>query len=455
VTYPAGMRDSRPLAESFADHVDALTASLEGILDHSGRAEGPASQVLFDAGLARNYARDDQEMPFRPCPYIARWVPEAGPGDLLLVRPGATPCWFRVVPTDYWNEPRGLPLHPAVEHLAIAEYASREAAVAAVAAEVRASELAVVGASPDVIERLELPPDRCEPARLLDALAFDRSHKTDYEIHCIRAALGVAARGHAAIARALAAQPSEYALHQAYLNAAELLDLEMPYSGIVAWDDHAAILHYQSRRRTRPDPGAALLVDSGAAAWGYACDVTRTYVVDAIAPFCELLRGMQDLQRSLVEAAIPGQDFVELHARALEGIASLLSGIGVLNAPIEQALEAGWIDYFMPHGLGHHLGLQVHDVGGHMLSPSGDVREPPSRWTYLRTTRPLEVGNVITIEPGVYFMPTKLAELRAVARGAFDWGLLRELQEFGGIRIEDDVWVTPAGAVDLSRPLIP
>jgi len=449
------MRHHQSFEQAVADHLAALDETLNAALSAWERGGGGAEGVVFDAGRAQRYVRDDQDMPFRACPHLARYVPDPGPDDLVLARPGSTPHWVRVVPKDYWHEPRGLPHHPVIERIVVTEVPSREAADAELRSLTDLRRCAYIGPDPIRADRLGILPEQSEPRPLLAQLDWARSEKTTYEVGCIREALRDAARGHAAVASSAAERPSEYQLHMTYLGAAKLLDAETPYPGIVAWDDRAGVLHYQTRRRTEPDPGSALLIDAGASAWGYACDVTRTYVDDSFAPLVELYRGMQLLQSELADGALPGQSFVALHTRALVGIAELLSRIGVLMGSTDEALEKGWIDHFMPHGLGHMLGLRVHDVGGHQVSPDGETKQPPEAWPYLRLTRELRPGNVVTIEPGIYFMPTQLSALRSSARGAFDWGLLRQLEEFGGIRIEDDVWITDEGPVNLSRPLIP
>ena len=103
-----------------------------------------------------------------------------------------------------------------------------------------------------------------------------------------------------------------------------------------------------------------------------------------------------------------------------------------------------------------HLGLQVHDVGGQQATREGEHRPPPKEHPYLRTTRDLQVGQVVTVEPGLYFIPQLLQPHRSGdTADAFDWSLVDALVECGGIRIEDDVHVTSTGAENLTRPVLP
>jgi len=111
-------------------------------------------------------------------------------------------------------------------------------------------------------------------------------------------------------------------------------------------------------------------------------------------------------------------------------------------------------DAFLPHGLGHLLGLQVHDVGGGLKSRGGGELARPKRFPRLRLTRPLEAGMVVTIEPGLYFIDSLLARLRRRRVGRrVNWRKLADLRAYGGIRIEDNVLVTATGHRNLTREL--
>jgi Xaa-Pro dipeptidase len=162
---------------------------------------------------------------------------------------------------------------------------------------------------------------------------------------------------------------------------------------------------------------------------------------------------METLQRRLADAVAPSVPFVALHADAVRGVAEILCDLQVLRCDIEEACARGLARAFLPHGLGHHLGLQVHDVGGRQVSPAGDQREPPASHPHLRTTRALAPGHVVTIEPGLYFIPMLLDAVRAGSDAqAVDWPLVEALAPCGGIRIEDDVLVTDTGCENLTRP---
>ena len=447
------------VAAAFEEHVAEVQAACERALERSAAAGRSFDGVVFHAGSPGLYHADDQTWPFRSVPHFARWVPLSGPGHLVAASPGDRPRLVRVVARDEWHgEPAPSPLPEATlaNAFSFAEAPSVEAAGAHLGGAPALGGFAYVGSDPAVAGALGIGPDAVEPAELLTSLDWDRGLKTAYEVECIRAAAELAARGHRAARDAARAGESELAIHAAYLAAAVITESETPYPNIIALNEAAAVLHYTGRRNERAVPAYSFLIDAGATCRGYASDITRSYALDDAHPvFVALLGGMEELQAELAASVAPGS-YVELHLRAASGVCALLSEVGVLRVGALEALERELDRSFLPHGLGHHLGLQVHDVGGHLLGPEGLLGEPPARAPHLRTTRPLAPGHVVTIEPGLYFIGQRLEALRAGPHGDLvDWPLVEALQGHGGIRIEDDVWVTREGSENLSRPFLP
>jgi Xaa-Pro dipeptidase len=142
-----------------------------------------------------------------------------------------------------------------------------------------------------------------------------------------------------------------------------------------------------------------------------------------------------------------------LHLEAHRQIAAVLKEADVIKSTPAEALASGLSSVFLPHGLGHLLGLQVHDVGGHLGNPEGALRPPPAQHPYLRLTRRLEPGFVVTIEPGVYFIESLLSAARGGKHhDAINWTRIEQLRAYGGIRIEDNVLCTAAEPENLTRP---
>jgi Xaa-Pro dipeptidase len=190
---------------------------------------------------------------------------------------------------------------------------------------------------------------------------------------------------------------------------------------------------------------------------GYASDITRTYVTAAADPvFAHLLDGMKTLQARLCVKGRPGTSYVDLHLEAHRGVGALLSEAGIFRVSAAEAYEKGLTRPFLPHGLGHFLGIQVHDVAGRQIDREGTIARPPDGHEALRTTRVIEERMVFTIEPGLYFIPMLLDPYRSGAnRDAFDWALVDRLIPSGGTRIEDNVFVGKGANRNLTRELLP
>ena len=166
---------------------------------------------------------------------------------------------------------------------------------------------------------------------------------------------------------------------------------------------------------------------------------------------------MSKLQLRLRAMIKPGLSFEHLHTQAHFEIAQLLIEHGILrNLDREQAVDLGLSSVFFPHGLGHMLGLCVHDVGGSQQDRLGTVTPATGRFKNLRTRRILDAGNVITVEPGVYFIKMLLGPQRqGVNASYYNWPLIDILTPCGGIRIEDDVLVTRSGIRNITREFLP
>ena len=225
------------------------------------------------------------------------------------------------------------------------------------------------------------------------------------------------------------------------------------YSSIVGSGPNSAILHGSPGDRVLRD-GDLVLIDAGPEIRGYASDVTRTFPVSAA--FSPLQRELYELvlaaQREAIAAVRPGVEYKQLHLRAAATIAQGLVDAGILRGAPDDLVAQDSHALFFPHGLGHMLGLSTHDCAGYL---EGRVPEDRFGLASLRTDLPLAPGYVVTIEPGIYFIPALLtdAERRERYRGSVVWERVDQLLDFGGIRIEDDVLVTENGCEVLSAAL--
>jgi len=196
--------------------------------------------------------------------------------------------------------------------------------------------------------------------------------------------------------------------------------------------------------------GELLLLDGGGEVdTGYTVDVTRTWPTSG--RFEPRQRTVYDVvlasQHAAIQACRPGVRYREVHDTACRVLARWLIDEGLLRCSVDEALETGAHGVFYPHGTGHHLGLDVHDLenfGDLSSYPPGQSRPRQFGTRNLRLDLPLEVDWVVTVEPGLYFVPAILADasLRESLGRRVDWDKAQEWVGFGGIRIEDDVWVT-------------
>jgi Xaa-Pro dipeptidase len=161
---------------------------------------------------------------------------------------------------------------------------------------------------------------------------------------------------------------------------------------------------------------------------------------------------MDEVQLEIVAKLKPGVDYSELHVEAHRMLAGVLVEAGIAQGDPDTLLSTGVSSAFFPHGLGHLLGIQVHDVGGFMANDAGMTIDRPSGHPFLRLTRKLDENMVVTIEPGIYVIDMLLEKLRGTpAEGHVNWDGVDWLRPFGGIRIEDDVRITADGCENLTR----
>jgi Xaa-Pro dipeptidase len=402
--------------------------------------------LLIASGRLKYQFLDDRPYDFAANPHFKWWVPlGAHPDCWIRYTPGQRPVLAYYQPTDYWHLPPSDPDGDWVEHFDVRVI--RDPAEARAIFPANLARTAILGEADAALG--DAVPNN--PDAVLHHLNLARTRKTAWELDRMRAASRRAARAHRAAASAFRARGSEHAIHLAYCEAAGQSERELPYGNIIGLNEHAAVLHYQHQDRNPPPEHRSLLIDAGASIDGYAADITRT-LGNGDPVFTALLDGVNRVQMALAEAARPGCDFRALHLEAHRRLAEVLAELGIVRMAPESIVETGLSSAFFPHGLGHFLGLQVHDVGGFLADESGATIPKPDGHPFLRLTRTLEAGNVVTIEPGIYFIDLLLAKVRhGPHSGAVDWALVEHLARFGGVRIEDDVHVTDGAPENLTR----
>lgn len=446
--------ESSTLNRLYSEHLERLDHWLQESLRLAQDAGCGVEGVLFHSGSEIYYHRDDRVVVFQPNAHFRRWLPaQDGPEHVVLARPGRRPVVVRVRPRDYWHDTSPFPQSHWESEVDLHEVETPEQVLAVLQSVAGGVDrVAYFGDSPARAAALGIESSRVEPNALRYPLDWYRATKTTYEVELTRVACRSAARGHLAAEREFYAGADEMEIHWAYQRASGQLEQDLPYGSIVAFDEKSAILHYQKKRRGDSVPADLLLLDAGAQHCGYTSDITRTFVGEGIHPVMRQIRdGVDAIQVDLVEWVTAGRSYVDLHLEAHRRIAELLCRLGVIRVAADQALESGLTRLFMPHGVGHQIGLQIHDVGGHQAEVTGGERLPPDGHV-LRNTRVLEPGHLVTLEPGIYFIPMLLDPLREEVRASMlDWTLVDALIPLGGVRIEDDVLCTEGEPENLTR----
>jgi Xaa-Pro aminopeptidase len=416
--------------------------------------------LLGTVEAPRNYPANPY--PFRQDSHFLYYAGISLPGLALLLEPDGTETLFgpEEDPDDLiWHGP-----HPV-----LADHA-REAGVASTAAfgslAARLASLKKRG-----VGLRTLPPYRGEGTLLLAgllgedpgavkagacpelarAVVAQRSIKTAAEVAEIERALGVSAAMYEAALDVIRPGVTEAEVAGAMQGVA--LARDCPQSFLPICSIRGEVLHNNSYRNTL-QAGQLLLVDSGVEIppYHYASDITRTFPVSGA--FDERQRGVYqtvlDGQSAAIAHASPRLSNREVHLITARTMTAGLVGLGLMRGDPEEAVAAGAHALFFPHGLGHMLGIDVHDMedlGDTVGYPEGERRSKQFGLSFLRLAKRLEPGFVVTVEPGIYFVPALIERWRAEKRHeafvAYDE--VAKYVGFGGVRIEDDILITDDG----------
>lgn len=437
------MTQAADLKPSYRSHLEELDRRWDQALNDQAIGE-----VAIYAGAEAYYFEDDRPHVFQVNPHFKAWLPLLDAPDCwLLKRVGERARLVFVQPRDYWHQPPGNPDPLWADEFEITIVHTPEQARDQLG---QTEHVSMIGPANAFTGSLNFA--SINPQPLLDHLNFDRAFKTTYEIQCMEQASLLGCRGHKAAADAFRAGKSEYGIHLDYCEATGLTESQLPYGSIVALNQHGAVLHYQHLDGHTDGIARSFLIDAGASFHGYASDITRTYARQP-GRFQDLIDSMESAQLRLVDGARAGVDYRDLHITAHHEIAQVLNSHGIVDLAPEDIVATGISSVFLPHGLGHLLGLQVHDVGGMLAGRQGQLVERPEGHPFLRMTRALGANMTLTIEPGLYFIDMLLQELKEGPHHRHvNWDLIEELKPYGGVRIEDNVMVTDQGApVNLTR----
>lgn len=408
----------------YQEHLAVLYNRYENAMAHFG-----LDAIVLASGEKSYYFQDDHTHPFHAYSGAQQWLPfTLGAETYVILKTGEKPTLIWPVRDDFWHAPNPVPSGDWQQNWNI---------VTAKKTDKWFSDL------PN--KTAWLGPQSMPFAIVCEGLKayvdFAKAVKTDFEIQAMRQASKRGAAGHIAAKEAFLAGGSELEIHLAFLKASQQSAFQEPYPGIVGLDEHAAVLHYEHKSIEQVANSRTLLIDAGANEHGYASDITRTFTRHDD-DFNALINDLDVMEQKLCRSAISGVAFQDLHQNTLAGIAALLLEHKICALSVEEQLAKRIPQVFFPHGLGHLLGLQVHDVGGHQIDQTGTLSMPDDSAPFLRLTRKLEKNMVITIEPGLYFIPMLLDKMQADILGhGCDMARIQHFMPYGGIRIEDNVVV--------------
>ena len=302
--------------------------------------------------------------------------------------------------------------------------------------------------------RSDIPVDSALNTRVREHFRHARRPKDQTELAVLRAAAAATAAGYAALPAFLRPGVTERAL-QIELEAAFFRGggTRTGYHSIVGTGPNSAILHFSPTARVA-QPGDFVLIDAGAAIGRYTADVTRTYIAGAPTQFQrDLYQVVLTAEERAITRCVPGTEWTDIHLACAVDLVAGLVAMGILRGQPESLVEQEAHTLFFPHGIGHMLGLGVRDASG--LLP-GRAKNPRPCLRTLRMDLPLAPGYVVTIEPGLYFIPPLLQDpaRREKYRDAVNWPLVDQHLHLGGVRIEDNIHVT-AGAPENLTAAIP
>lgn len=282
------------------------------------------------------------------------------------------------------------------------------------------------------------------PAVLADSLEELRAVKTPGELAFLKEANRISGVAHRAVMAETRPGMHEYEVQAIFESVCRKAGLQhLAYPTIAAAGRNGSVLHYR-RNDAQLKRGELLLIDAGAEVNGYAADITRTIPIDG--RFTRRQRDVYSIvletQKSCITKACPGINSVDLHIHSMRIIAEGLKSLGILKGSLDGLVESGAVRLFYPHGIGHLLGLDVHDGMGGKRRKLPNPSKIPARFI-----AKLEPGFVMTVEPGIYFIELLLRspKLRRRHRGSVDFTRALSFLEIGGIRIEDDVVIRPSG----------
>jgi len=301
------------------------------------------------------------------------------------------------------------------------------------------------------VQTYELATDAELTAEVSGKLFQARRAKDEHEISLMKQASAATLAGHLAAKALIRPGVSERDIQIELETAFARGGADRPgYHSIVGTGPNSTVFHFTPSAR-KVQEGDVVLIDAGAEVDAYVIDVTRTYPSNGT--FTPKQQAVYDIlldaERKACARCVPGQEWLEFHTLVALDLAKGLVDLDIFKGTAESAVESEAIALFLPHGVGHMVGLGVRDASGAAAGRTGENRAAGVR---VRCDLPLEEGYVMTVEPGIYFIQALLNDpaRREKFASEVNWDVVDQYQDFGGMRIEDNILVTHGEPVNLT-----
>ncbi|CAM0946149.1 unnamed protein product [Alopecurus aequalis] len=281
--------------------------------------------------------------------------------------------------------------------------------------------------------------------------------KSDMEIALIQYANDVSSEAHIEVMRQIKPGMKEYQLESIFLHHAYMYGAcrHCSYTCICATGENSSVLHYGHTAAPNDrtlDDGDMALMDMGAESNFYGSDITCSYPINGKFNDNQTIvyNAVLKAHNAVISHMKPGVKWIDMHKLAEQTILESLEKENIIHGDIGDMMVRRLGAVFMPHGLGHLLGIDTHDPGGY---PEGLEKPKEPGLSSLRTIRELKEGMVITVEPGCYFIDALLKPARddPISSKFFNWEEIEKYKNFGGVRIESDLYVTAQGCKNMTN----
>jgi len=431
------------MKELYSNHLSKVLNTFDNLMD-----KYQYDEVVLYSGEAKVVYLDDNRYPYKVYINFKYFAPVLNnPNSFIIYKKGQKPKLVLFQKVDYWDS-QPKPIEGEwTEFFDISYYNSLDAMKSVLSSNLKNTCLL----GEEVSRFKDYSFKSINDENVINYIHYHRCYKSKYEVACMREANKIAAIAHLAARDAFLNGASELETHFAYLDSINYRESEVPYENIVAFDESSAILHYVDYKRKKFD-AKSFLLDAGASFNGYHADITRTSVKPGHSAFEDLIQAVNDSTLNIISKVKVGLNYEVLQEQMHLDASKILSDFNFMNISADEIYEKGYSKLFSPAGIGHYIGLQVHDIGNTLLSDDGKKIGKSESHPFLRLRKDIEVGNVFTVEPGLYVIDQLLKP--HYGKKEFNWDVIDKFRPYGGPRVEDSVYVSEDGIENLTRPYL-